>query len=306
MKWRTYLALGRVSNLPTVWSNVLAGIVLSGAELASAPSLGAPAATRAHYVIALTMLALSLFYVGGMFLNDAFDRDIDARIHPERPIPSGRVSAGEVFAVGFGLMIAGVMAVGGSTVLSRRDPLPALAASMLLGGLIVVYDRWHKGNPLGPLLMGACRMLVYVSASLAVSGSMPSAVVSGSLCLLAYLIGLTYVAKQETLTEFRNFWPLLFLLAPFAYVPFAATAKGAAAIAASLLLLGFLGWVLSSVALLRKRAPGNIPRAVVRLIAGISLLDTLFLASQGHATEAVVGVGCFGATLLFQRFVRGT
>jgi len=31
MKLKTYLALGRVSNLPTVWSNVLAGVILSGA-----------------------------------------------------------------------------------------------------------------------------------------------------------------------------------------------------------------------------------------------------------------------------------
>ncbi len=28
--WRVFLKLGRVSNLPTVWSNVAAGAVLSG------------------------------------------------------------------------------------------------------------------------------------------------------------------------------------------------------------------------------------------------------------------------------------
>ena len=33
MKWRTYLRLGRVSNLPTVWTNVLAGVVLIGIVL---------------------------------------------------------------------------------------------------------------------------------------------------------------------------------------------------------------------------------------------------------------------------------
>ena len=35
--------------------------------------------------------------------------------------------------------------------------------------------------------------------------------------LLCYLIGLTYVAKQETLGEVRNLWPLLFLGVPLVY-----------------------------------------------------------------------------------------
>ena len=31
----------------------------------------------------------------------------------------------------------------------------------------VLYDVWHKGNPLGPLVMAGCRLLVYVSAFVA-------------------------------------------------------------------------------------------------------------------------------------------
>ena len=91
-----YLRLGRVSNLPTVWTNVLAGAVLAGRATVGPGRAGRSLA-----------LALSLFYVGGMYLNDAFDREIDARERPERPIPSGRIGAGEVFALGFGLLGAG-------------------------------------------------------------------------------------------------------------------------------------------------------------------------------------------------------
>ena len=47
-------------------------------------------AERAH---GLVLLAMSLFYVGGMYLNDYFDRAIDARERPERPIPAGDISA---------------------------------------------------------------------------------------------------------------------------------------------------------------------------------------------------------------------
>ena len=91
-----YLQLGRVSNLPTVWSNVLAGIVLGGAALHVGPAIGLG-------------LAASLYYVGGMFLNDAFDHRVDARQRPERPIPAGLIGAGEVYRIGFGLLGAGLV-----------------------------------------------------------------------------------------------------------------------------------------------------------------------------------------------------
>jgi 4-hydroxybenzoate polyprenyltransferase len=178
-----------------------------------------------------------------------------------------------------------------------------LASGLALGALIVVYDLWHKNNPLGPLLMGGCRMLVYVSASLAVAGSVSRSVLGASLVLLSYLIGLTYVAKQETLSEFRNFWPLAFLLAPFVYVPAVADVRSMATIA---LLPLFFIWVVAAVLLLKARAPGNIPRAVIRLIAGISLLDALLLASHTGALAALVAVTCFGTTMMLQRYVRGT
>ena len=85
----TYLKIGRVSNLPTVWTNVLAGAFLSG-HAADLPTL--------RWV----MLAITLFYTGGMYLNDAFDADIDALERPNRPIPSGQISAKAVSAIGCG------------------------------------------------------------------------------------------------------------------------------------------------------------------------------------------------------------
>jgi 4-hydroxybenzoate polyprenyltransferase len=201
-----------------------------------------------------------------------------------------------------------MMAVGAAllvvvAVASGHSAFPALGSGLALGALIVVYDLWHKNNPVGPLLMGGCRMLVYLSAALAVAGTISTSVLGASLVLLSYLIGLTYVAKQETLSEFRNFWPLAFLLAPFVYVPVVGDVR---ALAPGALLPAFLAWITAAVLLLKARAPGNIPRAVIRLIAGISLLDALLLASQKSAPAAAVAVGCFGATILLQRFVRGT
>jgi 4-hydroxybenzoate polyprenyltransferase len=276
-----YLRLGRVSNLPTVWTNVLAGAALSGGE--AAPGR-----------LALLTLALSLFYTGGMYLNDAFDREVDARERPERPIPSGRIAAGRVFAIGFAMLAAGL-------VLLVPGGVAAVGAGAALAAAIVYYDFHHKGNRLSPLLMGLCRVLVYLTAALAVTGRLSAAVVGGAAALLAYLIGLTYVARQENLTEVRNVWPLLFLAAPFLYaVPAAAAGGAAAAVYAA-----FLAWVVHAVSLLRRARPDN-RRAVVSLIAGISLLDALLIAGTGDGTAVVAAVAGFALTLALQRWVPGT
>ena len=93
---RAYLLLARFSNLPTIWSNVLAGTVVSGAAFIKAD-------------VARVSLAVSLLYTAGMFLNDAFDRDFDARVRPDRPIPAGDVTLRETFITGWGLMAAGIL-----------------------------------------------------------------------------------------------------------------------------------------------------------------------------------------------------
>ena len=164
--------------------------------------------------LALLALAFSLLYTGGMYLNDAFDREVDARERPERPIPSGRVGAGQVFAIGFGLLAAGVLAVGVAAVGPGGGGRAAVWSSVLLAAVITAYDAWHKANPLSPVVMGLCRVLVYVTAALAVAGRIDLPVWGGAAVVLSYLIGLTYVAKQENLTEVRNLWPLVFLAAP--------------------------------------------------------------------------------------------
>src|SRR5262249_10898732 len=129
--------------------------------------------------------------------------------------------------------------------------------AILLCVLIVYYDSHHKTNPASPVIMGLCRVLVYFSAAAFAGSAVQSAVLIGAGCLLAYMIGLTYVAKQENLTEVKNLWPLLFLAAPFVlYSP-----------GVPYLLL--LMWVIYSLTHLIK-AKKNIPRAVVSLIAGIS------------------------------------
>ena len=54
-----------------------------------------------HPRLPLLMVSLSLFYVGGMYLNDAFDAQFDAQHRLERPIPSGAIRVETVWGLGF-------------------------------------------------------------------------------------------------------------------------------------------------------------------------------------------------------------
>ena len=156
MKLSVALRLGRVSNLPTVWSNVMTGMALAGVAAIDCR-------------LAILVLSLSLFYVGGMFLNDAFDHSFDAKARPERPIPSGQVSAAQVHAFGFGMMAIGLallawLGYGYEPFTQWRPVLSGLA----LAAAIVFYNWHHKNNPLSPFVMGLCRMLVYLTAAFSV------------------------------------------------------------------------------------------------------------------------------------------
>ena len=271
---RLYLKLGRVSNLPTVWTNVTAGIALGGGSFERAS------------VVRLAV-ALSLFYVGGMFLNDAFDREIDAR---------------EVFTVGFVLLVCGL---GGVTLIARgmgASPVEAALSGAVLGGLIVLYDAWHKRNPFSPVVMGLCRSAVYVTAGLGSGGILSHGLVTGALAGGAYVVGLTFVARQENRKSFRAGATLALLGSP-AILAVAHPTNGTVVWVALAVLVV---WAAAAVVPLFRSGPVNVPRSVVRLIAGVSLVDGVLLAMAGEPVLAVVGVLGLGATLVLQRWVRGT
>ncbi len=291
MTFATALQLGRVSNLPTVWSNVLAGTVLAGGQPWNLATL-------------LVILALSLLYVGGMYLNDAFDRDIDAQERPNRPVPAGLVTANTVFAIGFGLLLAGIAIVVGVTAITvpSMEWRPVLA-SVALASAIVLYDCNHKGNPLSPLLMGLCRVLAYLTAGYAAVSHPAPMLFAAALVSLCYLIGLTYIAKQESHDRIGNLWPLIFLGAPFAYAASEINHGPAVSLGVAAALAA---WVLLALSYLRRRKKGDVQRSVAALIAGISLVDALFLALVGALAASALAALCFVATLAGQRWVSGT
>lgn len=282
MKLSTALRLGRVSNLPTVTSNVLAATALSS---------GYP--TQLH--VAAVCVAMSLMYVAGMFLNDAFDRDIDARERPERPIPSGEVSAREVFDVGFGLLGGAIALVAVIAMVTHRGWAPVMCA-VGLASTIIFYNAYHKQNPASPLVMGLCRVGVYATAAFAATRGVDAAIWRGMAALLCYLIGLTYIARQENLSRVDNLWPLAVMAIP-AWLALPDERVG---------WICYISWLICISQALRELRRRAIREAVGLLIAGIALLDGAFAAKCGAPVMAINCIVAYGLTRWLQSQIAGT
>lgn len=178
------LELARVSNLPTVWGNVLAAWLLSG---------GPPSG-----LLLVVLAGAGLVYAGGCTLNDAFDAVWDRRHRADRVIPSGRLSLRAVWLAGWVELLTGV-------------GLMALGAggwwwvAVALGVAVVVYDAWHKESPWSVVVMGSCRWLLYLSAAAAAvrgAGYPVAAHVWGGV-VWVYVMVLSLVARGEAVAGDR-------------------------------------------------------------------------------------------------------
>lgn len=279
---RTLLVLGRVSNLPTVWSNCLAGWWLGGGG-------------RWAGLFWVSMSA-TFFYLGGMFLNDAFDAQFDRNNRNTRPIPSGAISEGEVWLWGIGWMVLGMVCIVWMGVGTALLAL-ALAASIL------VYDAIHKIVVLAPILMGLCRVLLYlVSASAGLNGVTGEAIWKG-LALGCYIVGLSFLARKESTGIRMQYWPCCFLAAPVGLAWLIDDASDErTAFLCSLILILWAVWILAQTF---GRAQPNVGRVVSHLLAGIVLVDFLAVADWSHWAAALF-VAWFSLALWLQNFIPAT
>ncbi|PXY27305.1 SCO3242 family prenyltransferase [Prauserella muralis] len=126
-----------------------AALTVLGDTVAGAAAAGEPLRGRRW---ALPLASASLYWAG-MALNDWSDRELDAVERPERPIPSGRVSAGAALATG------GVLTAAGLGLAGFGGGQRAARTAALLAGAVWAYDTTLKGTAAGPLGMAACRAL---------------------------------------------------------------------------------------------------------------------------------------------------
>ena len=278
---RTLLVLGRASNLPTVWSNCFAGWLLGG---------GGP-----WTKLAVLTVGGSLAYIGGMYLNDAFDASFDRQFRRERPIPSGAIEEALVWKLGGGMLIAGwlLLAVLGWTT--------AVLATLLVVS-VLVYDALHKAVAFSPVLMAACRFFLFLAAVSAGSAGVTGIGIWSSVALAGWIVGLSHVAKRESTTGALPRWPLALLALPLflaALVDDGGWRIRALTIGA--LLAAWAAWCLRHTFAAGNR---NLGLTVAGLLAGICLVDWLAVAPS--AGTGLVFLGLFAASLAGQRFVPAT
>lgn len=278
----TFAVLGRISNLPTVWSNCLAGWWLGGA--------GAP-----ERLLAL-LLGASAVYVGGMFLNDAFDVSFDREHRPERPIPAGAISEGRVWQWGLGFAAFGVTALG---LLGWKTALLALG----LVGLVLAYNAIHKRTPLGVLLIAGCRSMLYLIASSVARDGISGLAVWSGLALGTYVVGISLIARRESTSSPVPWWPLLLLAAPMVLAWLANAERWRERAFAISLLLTL--WMLPFLHHLLRRPSGNPAFSVSGLLAGIVIVDWLAVAG-GTPLQTLTFAACFFLALLGQRYIPAT
>ena len=278
---RTLLVLGRASNLPTVWSNCLAGYFLGGGS--------------SGWRFLLLCLGASLAYVGGMYLNDAFDADFDRQFRRERPIPSGRIDEGVVWKVGWALL-------GGGTLLLATLGWTAAVFAVLLSLSVILYDAIHKAIAFSPVLMSACRFFLFLVAAAAGDRGVTGEALWSAFALAGWIIGLSYVAKRESTTGELQRWPLVVLALPLALGALLNNGDWRLrGLVLSVLLVGWAAWCLRHTF---ATGPRNLGLTVAGLLAGICLVDLLAVApNPGYA---LVFLGLFAAALLGQRFVPAT
>jgi 4-hydroxybenzoate polyprenyltransferase len=174
----------RVSNAPTIPVDLLAGY-------AAARALGAPETLEAA-TFAGTLVACLGIYLGALVLNDRLDLAHDAATRPQRPLPSGAVSARAATRAYVALCL---LALVGALLAPER-------VLLLLGLLALVatsYDLGLKRSPLlGPAALGLCRALdlgIGMSLAGAPARPLPAAVIL--LCYAGYVVSLSGLARME-------------------------------------------------------------------------------------------------------------
>ncbi len=319
-QFKDLCAIGRVSNLPTVVSNVFLGCLLSY-------FFG-----NYHNEVRFIepMLIGCFLYLAGCFFNDFSDLKWDAIHKPDRPLVTGRVKKSTLIS----LILACLSA---AFILASQLQTSVIVVSLLIVLMVLIYTVIHKKTVWGCVPMGLSRCLLLYLGLTANKVSMGNgffqnwdfvSILSGvyslipfapyTFGLLCYIIVLTISARFEasnslsrplrvTLICFMAFF-LLYLTKLFFFwdQPFA------------LVLLAIITFLL----LPYRTLSSNISKAVASWLAGICLLDLAFFLSfsmeewkkhqQGQETILIflfaplVFLSCYFSAKLLQKYASAT
>ncbi|MGH7150974.1 MAG: UbiA family prenyltransferase [Planctomycetota bacterium] len=259
----------RISLAPSALADVVAG---------SCAGLAAGGSFRAAVLILAAASSLCVYHAG-MALNDYADRRIDARLRPERPIPSGAVPPRLALAAGGSLLA-------GSILFAAWAGPEVLGVVAILSLLVLAYDFAAKRSAwTGPAVLGACRALnLLLGAACAAPPSYGRGLLLPAAGYGLYVFLVSHLARMEDgvvrpasakVLALAGPWSLLL---PSLALPSLAGVAAAAAFAAFLVrpLFGIRDWTRKSV-----------ERTVGRLLGGTILLDASVAIGSGFLPVAL-------------------
>ncbi len=230
-----------------------------------------------------------------MILNDAADAKFDSEHRKGRPIPSGQVDLQSAWIVAIAMLLIG------ATLATWFGANPRITA--ILVAAIVFYDLYHKQWAASVIIMGACRMLLYLMAASAA----PEAALPASIALGCYVIGITIAARLEHKNGTLPATSLLLALA-LLYTPgivFAMRFASAGGYPMQLVILAAFAILIAlATQTLRKGGPA-MGKAVGILLAGIAIVDALAVSSIS-VTLALGFVALAPVLRFWQRWVAAT
>ncbi|HZZ29861.1 MAG TPA: UbiA family prenyltransferase [Pirellulales bacterium] len=149
----------------------------------------------------LLILVSSCLYTAGMVLNDWHDVAVDTIERPQRPLPSGRIARRTAGFVGAGFVFAGFIAGGLASSLSH-DQRP-INVSFALLVLMLSYDLVLKSSPIGPVIMGSCRLLNVLLGMSTMPGPWTRDNFAVAAGIGLYILGVTWFARKEVMASSR-------------------------------------------------------------------------------------------------------
>lgn len=328
-KIKALLATARIANVPSVVSNVFLGMTI--------PIFVSSENLQWDRPTIFAILAGVCLYIAGNFLNDWHDVSWDQKNRPERAIPSGLFSRGLYLGIA---ILLGIIGLGYVIAISKT----VTAVYCLIALCVVLYTVLHKKHSYSIWIMGACRGGLYALGCAAMfSGKsyieMRAAVdtyfrvlitiwfflpVMGLVC---YIAGISLLARYETrsneLRKDAKVFASMLLLMPcvthsclmiyLSLEPIMSTdhvSWGKFVVAGIIPFLLYTLWVIFS--------KSSVSKKVGRLLAGISLVDSVYLfclfisiyssdhGLAGFLVVPLVSLTCFFSALLLQKIAPAT
>ena len=158
-----YLQLFRIGNVVMgIIGVAVASFMASGTEIVD------------HWVgLLISVLVVFMFISGGNALNDSIDAEIDKTAHPERPVPSGRMTAAEAKRIGVIMLVGSVLAS-----FLTLDPV-CIAIVVIACVLMFSYELFLKQRGfVGNLTIAALTGMTFLMGGAVVSNAEGNAIVA--------------------------------------------------------------------------------------------------------------------------------